>query len=572
MLTTAAITVPEGLRPVIVKHLEALSPEAQLLLAGASVVGEEFTGAAVAAGLQLDLEAAESQLEEVVATSFFIEELGLVRWPDGTLSGRYKFRHALYRQTLYEGLDAGRRARLHLRIGEHLEASYGARAETVVAELALHFELGHDGPRTVHYRLLAAETAFGRGAPLEVIRHCNAGLAWLPTLSETSERMQRELPLQVALGRAHMATKGYNSPEVIETYTRARFLCEQIGEPSDQFSVFMGLWMYHVAAANLHTAYELGQQCLRIAQREEKTQYLVDAHMSVGLVAAIRGALGPAHEALGQACASYEPGLVSHLSSHPSIASLGWFASVLQLLGYADQALSRLHDMVALAQQLADPYGYILAGYYETRLHCMRRAWGEAQQQGEALMERCETYGFTYWHLSGRALRGYAMAMQGQVETGLAQLYRSLEIKKDSGSDQALPQLMAFLAEAHLTKGDGPQGLEAINQGLDLVNKNDERLWEAELYRLKGELLRLQPMVDTAEPEACFVQALSLARQQGAKAWELRAAVSLARLWQEQGKCEAARTLIAPLYAWFAEGFETADLQEAKALLDALAG
>ena len=278
----AAAVVPVGLQQLIELQLGQLDAAAQQVLEVASVVGAEFAEASVAAGLAGSLDAIAASCDGLARRGQFIEDRGLAAWPDGTVSGRYGFRHALYQEMLYRRMGSGRRIRYHRAIGMRLEAAYGARTHEVAAELALHFERGYDAERAVQYRQQAAEQALRRCAYPEAHAHLTSALTLLATLPETPARRQDELRLQLTLGVVLQMTRGYAAPEVEQAYARAWALCQEGGEPAQQFAALRGLWNCYLVQTKLQQARELGEHLLAVGQRQDDPAFLALAHRALG--------------------------------------------------------------------------------------------------------------------------------------------------------------------------------------------------------------------------------------------------------------------------------------------------
>jgi predicted ATPase len=250
---------------------------------------------------------------------------------------------------------------------------------------------------------------------------------------------------------------------------------------------------------------------------------------------------------------------------------LSFGAWALWYLGYPDQALRRIHDALTLAQELSHPFSLAFALAFAAWLHQLRREAQAVQEQAVAIIALSTDQGFLFWVAWGTILRGWALAEQGQSVEGIAQMRQGIAAWRATGAELQRPYYLALLAEAHGKAGQADEGLRVLAEALTAMHTTGERQHEAELYRLKGELLLKQDVPDAQEAERCLRQAVDVARQQQAKSFELRAAMSLSRLWQRQGKRQEAYDLLAPIYGWFTEGFDTADLQEAKTLLEALA-
>jgi predicted ATPase/DNA-binding winged helix-turn-helix (wHTH) protein len=591
-LATVEERVPDTLRHMIERQIDRLSTEDQQVLEVASVARTEFSAAAVAAGLEVEVREAEGRCAELARQGHFLRATGLVEWPDGTVAAGYAFIHSLYQSVLYDYITAARRLELHTRIGARKEAAYGNRAGEIATELALHFERGRDSQRAVHYLQQAAENALRRSAHQEALSHLTRGLALLKTLPDTPERARQELDLLMSLGPALMATEGYGAPEVERAYTRARELCQQVEETPQLFPVLWGLWVFYFARGELQTGRELGEHLLDLAQRAQDPALLLEAHVALGATLFRLGEVASARAHSEQGIALYDP--QQHCphaflyGQDPRVACLSDAAGALGLLGYPDQALKRIRDALTCAQALSHPFSLAFARYFAAQLHQQRQEVQLTREGAEATMALCGEQGCAHFLAIGTILRGWALAEQGQAEEGIAQIRQGLAALRDKGAETQLSYFLTLLAEAYGKGGQPEEGLSILAEALAVARKTGECFYEAELYRLKGELLlnaecRMRivessshsPPLNTqhstlntqAEAEACSHKAIEIARQQQAKSLELRAVVSLSRLWQRQGRQAETRQLLAEIYGWFTEGFDTADLQEAKALL-----
>jgi predicted ATPase len=479
--------------------------------------------------------------------------------------------HALYQEVLYAQVSASRRVRLHQQIGARLEEGYGAEAQQIAAELATHFSQGRDVWRAIPYLRLAGENALRRSAYQEAIEHLTHGLALLHTLPETTQRSTHELAVLTVLGPALMAKKGYAAPEVERTYFRARELCQQLGDTPQLFPSLRGLWVFYLLRADLETAHELSEQLLALAQSTQDSGHLLAAHHTVGQSALWYRGLAPARAHLEQGIALYD---AAYHRSHAvvygqdsGVACRALVALVLWFQGYPEQALQRASAALTLAQELAHPNSLAVAMHFAAWIHLLRRQVQRTSGQAETLVALARRQGLPFWEAAGRIWSGWAAVAQGQGVAGMTQLRQGVAAWQDTGATLALPQYQILLAEAYGQVGQPDRGLTVLTEALELVGHTGERLWKAELYRLQGQLLLAHTRDNRPEAETCLRAALAIARSQQARSWELRAATSLARLWQEQGKRGAACELLTPVYGWFTEGFDTQDLQEAKALL-----
>jgi predicted ATPase len=568
-------SLPEGLRALLIRRIEALPLEARQVLEAASVVGEEFAVAAVAAGVQGSVEEVEARCAALAAQRHFLADTGLVVWADGTRSGGYRFQHALYRQVLYERLGTMRCVQFHGRIGARLEAGYGAQVGEVAAQLAVHFERGGELSQAVTYWQQAGENAARRNAYAEAIAALRTSLALLARLPESAECTQRELALQLILGELLMVAKGMASLETGAAYSRAYTLCQQVEETHPLFRALWGLIGFHNGHGRLRTGEALGRQLFDLAQRQQDPVLVQASHVIVGGNALYLGHLVTARAHLEQslAIAAVPPSssLLFAGRLHPRITSYAWILRPLWQLGYADQAQQRCQEALALAQQLGHTPSLALVEYFAAALAQFRRDIAATSARAVALMTLADTQGFALRLEQGRMLQGWTLAMQGDAAAGVAYIRQGLAASQGIGPETLRPHWLALLAEAYGAAGQPEPGLAVLDEACTLVATTEARWWEAELSRLKGVLLLQLPRPEVLQAAACFQQALEVARRQQARALELRAALSLARLWQQQGKRQAAYELLAPIYGWFTEGFDTADLQEARALLEELA-
>jgi predicted ATPase len=394
------------------------------------------------------------------------------------------------------------------------------------------------------------------------------------TLPATPERSQQELTLHLTLGASLLAIKGPGAPEVVQTYARARQLCHHLEDPHQLFPALRGLWNYYNVRAEHRTAHELGEQLLALAQQAQNPAMLVAAHRALGTTLAYLGAATSAHTHLAQGMALYNPqqhrASVFLYGEDAGVTCRFHAARALWCLGYPDQGRVRNEEAVTLAQQSAHPFSLGFALSCAAICHQLCREGWTAQERAEAAIVLATEQGFPFWRAIGSLLRGWALAQQGQAREGLEQMHQGLRAFRATGAEVMRTYFLSLLVEAYGTMDQPAAGLTVLAEALTFADKTGERWYEPELYRLKGELLQ-QSADHHAEAQACFLHALDIARRQQAKSLELRAAVSLGRLWQHQGQRAEARELLAPIYGWFTEGFDTADLQEAKALLDDLA-
>jgi predicted ATPase len=560
------LAIPATLHDSLMARLDRLAAVKGMAQLGATL-GREFSYELLQAISPWDEDILQRGLQQLVTAEFLYQQ-GL---PPQAM---YLFKHALIQEAAYQSLLRSTRQQYHQHIAQVLEARFPAICETQPELLAHHSTEAGLHEQAIGYWQKAGQRAIERSANLEAIAHLTTGLKVLKMLPDTPQRTQQELTLHTALGVPLRATKGLAAPEVGQVYARARELCQQVEETPQLFPVLRGLWEFYELQGELQTARELGEQLLTLAQRIGEVELRLVAHNVLGDTFIWLGEFAVAREHLEQGLALYHP---QQHRSHAflygydsGVHCLSFGAWALWYLGCPDQALRRIHEALTLAQELSHPFSLAFALAFAAWLHQLRREGQAAQEWAEAAIALATDQGFPFWESWGTVLRGWALAEQGQSAEGIAQMGQGIAAWRATGAELQRPYYLALLAEAYGKAGQAEEGLSVLAEALTAVHKTGERQYEAELYRLKGELLLKQDIPDVQEAESCLRQAVAVAYQQQAKSLELRAAMSLSRLWQHYGKRVEARELLAPVYGWFTEGFDTADLQEAKVLLAAL--
>jgi predicted ATPase/DNA-binding SARP family transcriptional activator len=577
-------TLPARVEAIIAERIGRLPERLQDALTLASVEGETFTAEVIARVRAADEQEVVGRLSgQLDRRHRLVSAQGVLR-RDPALSGTkggqrlslYRFRHILFQRYLYSSLDPVERSHLHQAVGTALEALYGEGTEEIAAiavQLARHFQEAGIAEKAVGYLRQAGERAVRMSAHEEAIAHFTRGLELLEALPDTPERARRELPLQLALGVSLQATRGYGVPEAGHAFARARELCRQVGETPQLFPVLALLLIFYSIQGEHQTGHEIAEQLLNLAERAEDPLLVAIAHWQLGVQLLFMGELTEAQAHLEQMIAFYDPqqhqALAFLYGLDPGVMTLSVMSWMLWALGYPEQALKRSREALALAQELSHPLSLALAQVYVGTLHAFCRDWQTVQELAEACVRLSTEQGLPYWITGGLACGGWALAEQGQTEKGIAQIHQSITGLQAMGAELLVPFVRTVLAEVYGKAGRAEEGLVASAEALAIVDRTKERWYEAEVHRLQGELLRMQG-ADPAKVEACFRQAIEVARQQQAKSWELRAVMSLCRLWQEQGKREEARQMLAGIYGWFTEGFDTPDLKEARVLLEEL--
>jgi len=560
------LAIPTTLHDSLMARLDRLATVKALAQLGATL-GREFSYALLQAVSPWDEKTLGRGLHQLVAAEFLYQQ-GLP--PQAT----YRFKHALIQDAAYQSLLKSTRQQYHQRIAQVLEAQFPATVTTQPELLAHHYTEAGRSVQALPYWQRAGQHAMERSAYLEAIAHLTKGLEVLATLPATPERTQHELDLQLALGPALMIIKGWAAPEVARVYNQARALCQQVGDTPQLFPVLWGLWLFYIGRGEVQAARELGEQLLTLAQRVHDPALLVEAYHALGPTLFWLGELSAAHAYLVQGITHYDA--QQHRSSllygghDPGCCCRLYGALTLGVLGYPDQARQQSQEGLRLARELAHPFSLANTLHFAALLHQFHREGQATHEDAEASLRLATEHDIAPWVAGAKILRGWVLALRGQSDTGLAQMREGLAAWEAMGLELYRTYQLVLLAEVYGKAGQADEGLRVLGQARTAVHNTEGRFYEAELSRLQGELTLARSAGQQAEAEVCFQHALAVARRQEAKSLELRAAMSLCRLWQQQGKRAEAYELLASIYGWFTEGFDTADLQEAKALLEAL--
>jgi DNA-binding winged helix-turn-helix (wHTH) protein/predicted ATPase len=583
--------VPTNLRQLIEKQIERLDPDQRTVLEAASVAGMECSSIAIAAGLDMPIASVEKHCDELAGRHQFLSPAWLVELPDGTITPRHRFIHVLYRDVPYRMMAPMRRSQIHQRIAERGVVIYGDHCSEIAAELAMHFEQSRDWPHALEYLLKAAENAAACSAHHEASDLANRGLEILKSLPRTSTHSKDEMKLRMILSVSLMTIKGFASEEVESINARGRELFWQLGPSPELFYMLWSLGLYYQFSGKLQSALEISSQLLQLAEDLNDGALLMAAHRAMGAALVEIGRCTEALHHLDAGTALY----ATH-RQHPYDVFMGrdckvvcecLAARALWALGYPDRAAEKIASALALARDLAHPQTLMVVGHFAVQLHQLLREPQLAQQHARAVVKLADEYGLEVWACFGNIDLAWSDAELGDAQRGIAQMKRSLEAYEATGARLRCPYFLGLLADELGKAGHVLEGLAAIAKALTLAERNGERYWLAELHRIKGELiikhcdLVQQENVEDGstsrvnneisqmllQAEACFAQALAIAKQQGTKSWELRTALSMNRLQVRQG--EPTNTHLAELFSSFTEGHETADLRQAKAWLNA---
>ncbi len=572
----ADLHIPTTVQAVLASRIDRLPAAEKELLQTLAVIGKEFSFSLLKQVVNQPEDTLQPRLSRLQEAEFVYERPA---FPEI----EYVFKHALTQEVAYNSLLIERRKVLQERTAQAIEDVYRDRLEDHYSELGHHYGRSGNTEKAVEYLRLAGRQAMQRSANEEAIRHLTAALQLLQTLPETHERIQQELSLQIALGVPLQAMRGSAAPEVEKVYARARELCQQLGDAPQLVPVLAGLWVFYLLRGELETTHELAEQIFTLARDVEAPALLLQAHRMIGITLFWRGELAAAKSHLEQAFTLYDP---QQHRSHaflyygldPGAVCLSIAGLTLWQLGYPDQSLTKSREALTLAQELAHPPTLAFVLSFTATTHRFRQEIQVVQERAEAQITLSNEQGSHFGMTQGLIQRGWALSEQGRSEEGITQIRQGLATRRTMGVRLGEGLYLGWLAEAQAKAGQVEEGLTVLAEAMAAVNETGNRFNEAELYRLKGELtmkkevsgFRFQVSSLEEEAEECFHKAIEIARRQGAKSLELRTVISLARLWQKQGKKEDARQMLAEIYGWFTEGFDTADLKEAKALLEEL--
>ena len=566
--TLPPLAIPSTLHASLLARLDRLAAVKDVVQTAAAI-GREFSYSLIAAVTGLIEQDLRAALAQLVAAELIFQR-GLP--PEA----KYLFKHALVQDAVYASLVRSRRQQIHAQIARALEEQFPDGVASEPEMLAHHFTAAGLTERGVLYWKQAGQHASDRSAFVEATRHFNTGIELLKTLPDTPARTQQELALHIGLGAALIATTGHGSVEVEHAYLKAHALCLQMDETPELAPVLLGLWRCYIARSQLRTARELGETLLRLSNLNHDPALAVVAHYALGQSSLLLAELPEARRHFEDFFSHYSPEqrrVQEFRSAHdPGVSCRSYSALCLWLLGFPDQAHARGQDALALAHELKHPFSVAYALCCCAFVSQFRRDVRNVREQAEAAVALATEHGFAPWAALATSFRGWALAMEGKSEKGLVELQQGIAALRAQGAGIWLPFRCTMLAEVFDLLGNTEEGLRSLAEAQTLMDQTEERWWEAEIYRLQGTLLLRHSMAPPAEVETWLRRALDVARRQEARSLELRAATSLARLWQHQGKHAEAHDLLEPVYDWFTEGFDAPDLKEAKALLEEFRG
>jgi predicted ATPase len=565
----ARVDIPTSVQAVLAARIDRLPPRAKSQLQAAAVVGMEVEDALLLKIAALPEEDHYDAIATLQAAGFLYETRQL---PDIA----YVFKHALTHDVAYNSMLREQKRALHVDVVRAIENVHGERLDEQVERLAFHAVCGGLAEEAIDYLYRAALRAIRHSAHEQAIAHINEGLGLLAPLAETGANLRKELDFRKALGVAMMAARGWGATEVSDAYTRAREICEKLGDDSGLFTALRGQGQFHMIRGELRTARQLGERCVTLAERSEDAGVRLETHHLFWSNSFFMGDYGNAAHHADAGIGQYDKGAHHHLtyvySGHdPGVCCRAFSGLALWQQGYPERAAARCGEALALAQEVSHPLTLALAYWALSYLHLFRQEPGPAGEWAERGIAICNEYLMPLLLSQAQFQSGWAVARQGELSHGIARMEDGVRRIRETGSEMGLPYFVALLGEAYAAAGDAGLGLRRIDEALATAEQTGAYFGYPEMLRLRGELLLRCDGARLDEAETCLASAIEAARGQQAHMLELRAATSLARVLRERGRAAVARESLAPILGRFTEGLDMQDLLDAKVLLDELA-
>jgi DNA-binding winged helix-turn-helix (wHTH) protein len=569
-LDEAELDVPPTIQQIVGLQIERCSAAEQSLLQAASIVGVDFSAATVAAALGEKADRIETLCRDLIHRHLFLQPASIRQLQGGKREAHYRFGHVVYQNICYQLLPQELRAQMHRRIAKHIERTNPKQLGDLATRLAMHFEQGRDYSRAIKYYRQAAANANWRYAGREAQKLAHRGIQLLKEASSGLERAPIEMSLQIELGTALLATRGLGTEEVKNAFARAQELLRQLNKRwrSDNndllFSALWGLWNYNWIRAEYAAARKAADRMLQLAEAEQDSIMLTQAHYALGIIMMDHGEFH---------------GALQHLEQCPTVVSRIYAAVTLWNLGFPDRAMKSIEDTLARVLTDQNPEDVIFTYVAAARVHVARGESEKALDRTQAALGLARQHNFLeLWLAPWKIIGGWALTKLGQKTEGIKQIHAALVEYQEAGFTNIRPYLSVLFAETLGDAGQIEEGLIAVQDALDAACKTGIRHHEAEIYRIKGELLLKRALNNTsseknpkfAEAESCLKRAIVTARKQQAKSFELRATVNLARMLQKRNQPAPAIKLLTKIYSWFTEGHDTFDLREARTLLQEL--
>ncbi len=554
-----AFAIPSTLKDSLEARLDQLGPAKETAQIGAAI-GREFSrDLLVAVSTQEEAEIDEA-LNKLMRANL-VHRRGAA-WPP-----RYVFKHALVQEAAYESLLKSRRQQLHARIARINVERFPDQAEAEPHLLAHHYIQAELPDSAVAYLLKAGRRALQRSAFTETIGYMSRALDLLRDIEDKNKRDRRELEVLIMLGAAHRIVSGFASSIVEDCFVRARVLCDRVGTSNEHVTVLRGLWMCHFTRGELAAARALAEQTIAVARDNDDRSALMLGSWMLGIILFWQGEFALAREELETALTLYEPteqrSQLLSAQLNPGIATMGYLSWSLSILGFPNQALEQADATVARAKALGEPFTLAFALVFACCVRLTLNRGDDIRSMLDEVRTISEKHGFSHWKSVAQVLAGQFEIAAGRIKSGIALVEEACERLRAEGSTVNLPWSIAIAATAYAEMNRPRQALASLNEAITLAEKTSEHHWLAELYRMKGELLLAASIDNAAAAESSIRQAIVIAREQGAKLMELRAATTLVRITADTEASAGARRELDTLYRWFTEGLETADLRRA---------
>jgi len=557
--------IPPTVQAILAARIDRLPPDEKDLLQTLAVMGKEFPLGLVRQVTGKSDDELDRMLGDLQLSGFIYEQPAL---PEV----EYSFKHALTLEVAYNSILIERRRALHQRIGAAIESIYAGRLDDHLAELAHQYQRAGNPEKAIEYLRRAGEQAAAQGADSGAIAQLGAALELVAKQADDHPSKLQEMRLRILNGPSLMAVKGLGSSETAANYTRAVELCQLAGDTSALFEALSGLWTFHLVRAELREADVLVQQLLASARESEDDSHLAFANFAAGNTAFWCGRLETAAERLAQSIAACKPGQRSYqvFVDDPAVYSRAYAAWTQHCQGRPDQALATVRDCMQVARMQSHPRTLAMATQFAGHLYLFRREPNAVVEHCRTLTSLASEHGFPFYRALAEILAGCAAIQHGEGAQAVEGIKRGIDAWQSLGSGLALPWFLGELAEGLRSIGRCDEALDVVSDALRQTEGSGERQFAAELHRIAGMALLMQEK--PVEAESFFRRAREIARTQGARMWELRASRSLAQLLAKTNRRDQARTMLADIYGWFTEGFDIAELKEAKALLEELGG
>jgi serine/threonine protein kinase/predicted ATPase len=560
--------IPSTLQDLVMARLDRMEGGRELAQL-AAVLGREFTHELLAAVAAVDGPVLEAELAGLAQADILYAK---GRPPRCT----YTFKHALLENALYNALVKGKRQQYHRRVAEALETKFPQTAETQPELLGHHFTEAGLTEKAVEYWLRAGQRSRDRSAFEEAIGHLSRGLELVNTLPASPARDGLELQFLTGLAPAYIAARGYAAPEVGPTLVRALDVCRRIGDQRLRFGIMLGMWEWNIVRADLRACVGQAADGMALAERQGDPGMMMEALFMPGVTQFYRGQFADAGVHFDNALRNYDDRArtkfwTAYTGHDGGVTHRCYLALTLWHLGFPDQARTVAREACELARSIGHPFSLEHAVDFAAFLALYCRLGTEAQALGEEEMTIATEQGFPFWHALGTLHKGAGLLQQGRTDEALPLLQKGLAAFRATGAEIRVPAYLSILGDAYTQLGRFDDAHRALDEAAAVAEKNDNRGHEAELHRLRGELVLAQSPEQMVDAETHFQRAIGIARSQQSRGWELRATISLARLWQRTGRTDDARTALTAVFEPYVEGFTTPDLVAARELLESLA-